>query len=363
MKASTNPVSGVFNISSGEPLTFEGLYNHYFKYLLSLFFELIKFDNVPDTISQEYLKLCIYCFGKVTFFKDDNGTLLALNASPSKIEDVYYVPSGMIVSNPRLSRSYDLTRGVDCEVVYCMSLDRYPASIMSGGVWQLINKTATMLADNDISINVAQKNTRLINVLGADDSIAVATINDIMRKMYAGQPFTAVQTRYLNTLQSVPVQTNVNNQQIVQLIELKQYILSHFYECIGLTTHDNMKKERLITAEIADNQDLVLYNIQNIYNSIAEGIERVNKMFGTDIQVSINTLLLPKPEQEPEPEPEPEPEAEPEPEPEQEPEPEPEQKIEIKVEISGDDNTVTVNADPAEKEAVEDAELQSEDMG
>ena len=38
---------------------------------------------------------------------------------------------------------------------------------------------------------------------------------------------------------------------IMQLIESHQYILSHFYESLGLQTHDQMKKERLITAEIS----------------------------------------------------------------------------------------------------------------
>lgn len=53
-----------------------------------------------------------------------------------------------------------------------------------------------------------------------------------------------------------------------------------------------MKKERLITAEVEDGAELPLFNIQDMIDSITAGIDRVNLMFDTEMQVVVNPLIL-----------------------------------------------------------------------
>ena len=385
---------------------FDTLYSHYFKQISELVYSTIVFENLPETVDDTFLKYCIFILGKAVFFKN-NGGILALNASPSNTPDVYYVPTDIIVANPVIG-SHTLKRDIECTVVYCTSMDRYTSSGIYGGLYTLIAKTATLLADNDLSINVAQKNTRLINIIGVDDSIGKKTIDEIMADMYSGKPYKAVQTKYTATLQSIPIQATINNQQLLQLIELHQYILAHFYEVLGLTTHDQIKKERLINAEINDNTDMAYYNISYVIDSIKEGIEKVNSMFGTGIVVKLNPILEAangepeseleeepeeaadgepesepeeepeeaadgeresepeeepeeaadgEPESEPEEEPEEAADGEPESEPEEEPEPEPEQEPEqeyiaekqVIINVNGDDATVEVSEDAGEE--------------
>lgn len=57
-----------------------------------------------------------------------------------------------------------------------------------------------------------------------------------------------------------------------------------------------MKKERLITDEVTDGDDMAYINIENIFTSISDGIDKVNQMFGTNITVSLNPMLQPEPE-------------------------------------------------------------------
>ena len=328
MSGHNNGYINPFEIARCE-YNFDFLYNYYYMELSELVYSTVVFDNLPETISETFLKYCLFSLGKSVFFKNDDN-LLALNASPSNVPDVYYVPTDVIVANPVIG-SRTLTRDKNCIVVYCTSMDRYASNGIFGGLYGLIVKTATMLADNDLSINIAQKNTRLVNIMGIDDSIGKSTVDDIMRRMYAGEPYVCVQTRYTSTLQAVPVQPQSNNQHILQLIELHQYILAHFYEQIGLTTHDQIKKERLINAEVNDNTDMAEYNIHRVIKSIQDGIAAVNNMFGTDITVKINPLLVSEEESEeaangePESEPEEEPEEAANGEPESEPEEEPEE--------------------------------------
>lgn len=270
---------------------FDTLYRYYFNWTLSIINELLIFEGLPDTVEPTFFKWCLYINGKVTFFKDDNGTLLALNGVPSNEPDIYYIPTNILVTNPRLNKSYDLVRDVDCVEVYCTETDKYNFGYI-GGVYQLLSKTSTMLADNDISINVAQKNTRLLNIIAADDQNTKNSVDVVFKKMYSGEPYAVVQSNLISDLKAVPLTTTSNNSYIVQLVELHQYILSHFYEALGIQTHDNMKKERLITAELNEDPALVRMNIENIYTTVKSGIDKVNEMFGTNITVEINPLII-----------------------------------------------------------------------
>lgn len=274
-----------------EYLDYTTVYIHYFNNLLSLVYRIIDVEGLPESCDLTFFKYCVFLKGKCVFFKDDDGRLLSLWGTYNDTPDVYYIPEYMQIDNPTFNKSYFLRRGQDCEVVYCRDLDRYTGDI-NGGLYSLIHVTASLLADNAISLSVAQKNTRLTVLLGSDDQQTTNSAEYAMREIYAGRPYKVAQTNLIGTLQGIPMSSTAGNRYINDLIAAEQYIYAKFYEQIGLSTHDQIKKERLITGEINDNIDLAFYNINNIIVSISEGLQRVNKMFDTDIQVYINPIIL-----------------------------------------------------------------------
>ena len=274
-----------------EYLDYTTVYIHYFNDLLSLVYRIIDIEGLPSSCDLTFLKYCIFLKGKCVFFKDDDGRLLSLWGTYNDTPDVYYIPEYMQIDNPTFNRSYFLRRGEDCEVVYCRDLDRYTGDV-NGGLYSLIHVTASLLADNAISLSVAQKNTRLTVLLGSDDQQTTNSAEYAMREIYAGRPYKVAQTNLIGTLQGIPMSSTAGNRYISDLISAEQYIYAKFFEKIGLSTHDQIKKERLVTGEINDNIDLAFYNINNIIVSLNEGFERVNKMFITDIRAYINSIIL-----------------------------------------------------------------------
>ena len=274
---------GVFqDFLSTNILTFEDLYKSYYDQFRTLIYEIVQIDGLEETptVDPTFLKYCIFIVGKATFFNTKSGELRALNGTYSGVPDIYYIPELMIVANPRLEESYELERGKECEVVYCREVDRYNLAPF-GGLFPLISETATIIADNKISINVAQKNTRLVNLITADTEQSKRSAEAAINAMYAGLPYSVIQSNLVDELHSIPLMPNTTNRYLIDLIELEQYAMSHFLEKIGLYTHDQMKRERLITAEINDNSNLPIFNIYNIIKTINEGFDRVNAMFGT----------------------------------------------------------------------------------
>lgn len=255
-------------------------------------------DDVPDVINYNFMMLQLLCGGRICFFNRNSGELTALNANSASEPDLYYIPRKVLVVSPYLTGEYILTPGVDCEVVYCTSLDQYRyMDYTIGGIKPLLMYTADLLADTIVSISVALKNIRLTNVLAADDQNVVDSIKDAVQKMYNGEPYVVVQSTLVSTLQSFPVRQSVQTNELLQLIELYQYIWARFYEQIGIKTHDNMKKERMITAEVDEGADMALFNIDDLRQSISEGLDRVNAMFGTSMRLRVNPLIQQQEEQ------------------------------------------------------------------
>ena len=249
-------------------------------------------DGVPEEINYNFLMLQLLLGGRICFFKRDGGVITALNANSASEPDLYYLPRKVLVVSPYLNREYILTPGEDCEVVYCTSLDQYRyMDYTFGGIKPLLMYTADLLADTLVSISVALKNIRLSNVLAADDQGVVDSIGAAVQKMYDGEPYIVVQSTLVSTLQSFPVRQNVQTNELLQLIELTQYIWARFYEQIGIKTHDNMKKERLITAEVDEGADMAIFNIDDMRASISEGLDRVNRLLKTSMKLRVNPII------------------------------------------------------------------------
>ena len=272
-------------------LDYDFLYQHFFNHLFNVCLHILEIDNVPETINYQFMKMCVILLGRSCFF-DYDGKLIALNAAPAGRPDIYYIPEKVIITNPRFNRSYNLTPGQDCEIVYCTSLDPYYWGRGSGGLYSLISTTASLMADNYLSLNIAQKNLRLTNAFAADDEATKESLEEAMKVAYEGRPFLVVQKSLIDKLETLPMASDGSNQVLIQMLDVHKYILSEFYSAIGLQEAQQMKRERLITAEVEDGAELPLFNIQDMIDTITDGIERVNAMFGTEMTVRVNPLIL-----------------------------------------------------------------------
>ena len=286
-----------FIFKTPRQLSFTKLYRYYFDYVLRLLYRVILIKGIPKTVNETFLKLILYTQGKICFMEgqligENTNELLSLNCSRAEMPDVYYIPQNVLVTNPRLKKSYNLKRGEECVVVYLSETDKYNASGINGGLYNFIETTAVTLADNMISLNIAQKNTRLVNILSGDTQNTVDSINAAIASMYEGKPTIVVKSSLIDKLQGVPIIPNASsNQNLTQLIEVNQYILAHALEQIGICVHDQMKKERVITGELNDNLSFAFLSVDDIIVSLNEGFAEVNAKYGTELSAELNPII------------------------------------------------------------------------
>ena len=275
-------------------MTVDAQYNNEFDNLLSCAYQIVRLRNLPDTIDETYLKMCVFLAGRCAIFRDvkGNGALRGLDCATVNKPTIYYMPSQILINNPVFKGySYTLTPGKDCSVIYCREVDRYQYGRETGGLYGLISTHAQLLADNTISINTATKNMRLTNIITANDNLTVKSIDEVLQDMYAGVPYKCVRSSLVDQLTSVPMTDHTNTQQLLQLIQARQYIYAHFYEQIGLKTHDQIKKERLISSEIDEGTELAVFNIQDMLATMQNGIDECNRIFGTEIEIELHPLI------------------------------------------------------------------------
>ena len=278
---------------------FRKLYDWYFKWLagkvMSLF---IITDEDPSertaSIDWDYFKLNLILNGQIciTDFKDK---LYACIGNRGGSPNEYYLPSRFIIANPILG-SKEVQIGKDGVVIYNTKIDKYvwtgTGPIFASGLCDYIAQTATILADNIISINCVQVNTRVSTFFIADSESQALEGEATLKKMYAGCPYLILKSDILEKLNVNPVNAAAASQNITELIELNNFVISSFFQNIGIRANNNMKRERLVTDEVEAQNDYLEINVLEFLAPWQDGLDEVNKMYGTSLKVHLNPVLL-----------------------------------------------------------------------
>ena len=272
--------------AKGGVCDFKQNYDFYFKWLLSKTCACFYIKNLPKTMDEFFIKSTLIVDGDLGV-TDFNGKLYAVNGAPSGPPDEYYVPTQYTVANPVLG-SKIFTRGVDGVVIYNADIDRY----VPGGLYELINQTATLLADNIVSISCNQINCRVQAMVTADSEAQAIAGEIALKKMYAGNPYQVLRSDLIDKINVNPINTSANAQNISELVELNNYIISNYFQSIGIRANDIRKKSHVLQDEIDVQNDYLQVSIYEILTSWQKGFDKVNELYSTDIHVELNPAII-----------------------------------------------------------------------
>jgi hypothetical protein len=285
---------------------FKQNYDFYFKWLLDKVMQIfvIKDESESEydtkTINFDYLKSNLLLDGDICI-TDFDKKLYAVTGNLGGEPDEYYIPVVYTVANPILGSKMVYRKDWKTNVkngvlIFNSDIDSLGWSAgPSRGLFDLIHQTATLLADNIVSINCQQINSRVhvfFTVEDGDGENKAEAGSETLRKMYSGRPYQVLKEDLFGSIKVNPVATSATANSITQLVELQNFIVAHFFQTMGVKANDIMKKERLITAEIEEQNDIVSISLLELVTAWERGFEEVNKFYGTDIHVSLNPVLL-----------------------------------------------------------------------
>lgn len=248
---------------------------HYVTYMLLRTQKIFEYKNLPDTIPKRMLESMLQINGFVCVAKHA-GDLYAFWGGLGGEPDVYYQPTICVVANPALKLNKTFTIGEDC-VIIRNDTHYY-------GLMPLFRRYATALVENDISFRLASINTRIQSILSAPDQPTKEACEQYLDDVEAGELGCIQANEFLDGIKA----QNTSNalRTFTDLIEYQQYLKASWFNEIGLNANYNMKREKLSTTESQMNNDALLPLVDEMLESRREGIELVNKMFGTNIEVS-----------------------------------------------------------------------------
>ena len=276
---------------------FKQNYDFYFKWLtnkvMNCFIIKDRSNGKTETINWNYFKMNLILDGQICI-TDFNDSLYACIGNRGGKPNEYYVPTIFTIANPVLgSKQVDID--VNGVVFYNTDIDMFNytgnCEIFSGGLYDLISQTATLLADNIISINCNQINSRIAAFFIAESDAQAIAGEKILKKMYAGKPYQILRSDLIEKLNVNPINSSASGN-ITELVELHNYIIANFFQSIGVKSNNVMKRERLINSEIDSQNDYLKVSLLEILTSWQKGFDKLNEIYGTDVSVNLNPALL-----------------------------------------------------------------------
>ena len=242
--------------------------------------KMFRYEGLPDTIPKEMLEYYLLNNGSC-YVTEVDGKLYAFVGSFGGEPDPYYRPTKYIVANPalKLSKEYDLENdGV---------LIRN--DMLWFGLFPLMSRYASLMAENMVTIRTADIMLRVMAMLSAPDDRTKVAAEEYLKKLEKGELGVIGENRFFDEgikLQSPP---SNNGSYLTQFIELHQYLTGTFYNEIGLNANFNMKRESIGEGESSLNEDSLLPLSDEMLRCRKEDIEKINKMFGTNITVEFDS--------------------------------------------------------------------------
>ena len=248
---------------------------HYITYMLLRTQKIFEYKNLPDTIPKRMLESMLQVNGFVCVAKH-SGDLYAFWGGLGGEPDAYYQPTICVVANPFLKLNKEYKIGKDC-VIIRNDTHYY-------GLMPLFRRYATALVENDLSFRLASINTRIQSIMTAPDQPTTDACEEYLAGVEAGDLGVIQANEFLEGVKVQNASTALRT--FTDLIEYQQYLKASWFNEIGLNANYNMKREKLSTTESQMNNDALLPLVDEMLESRREGIELVNQMFGTNIEVS-----------------------------------------------------------------------------
>lgn len=253
------------------------LLRSYILYFMARLQTMFKYEGLPDTIPAQWLEHYMMNNGHCIIGKY-NDDLYTFFGGWGGEPDAYYVPTTYIVANPYLKhyKTYEIDK--DCVL---FKNDTY-----AQGLIPLLNRYCSMMVENDITMNIADIMARATITISAADDNTKASATEWLNQLVNGKLGVIGESAFLDGLKINSFESAAHT--LTDLIETQQYLKASLYNEIGLNANWNAKREAIGSNESALNDDMLTPLIDNMLALRQEAVDKVNKMFGTNITVSFN---------------------------------------------------------------------------
>ena len=247
-------------------------YLQYYNRLTELALSMFEWKNLPESVDQRFLEMCLFSDGMCVFFQDEVLGYLGLQCMIGGKLNVYRIPmERRAYATNGYQRELDGTNSVIIFNNYLHTNSMLDVEMFSKRLYNL---------DRAIDVNAnAQKTPVLIQ---CDESQRL-TMKNLYKQYEGNEPFIfgskGLDANGLKVLQTgAPYVAD-------KLYELKTQIWNEALTYLGISNINVVKKERMITDEVTRNQGGTVASRYSRLESRRQACKQINEMFGLDIWV------------------------------------------------------------------------------
>lgn len=247
-------------------------YMQYYERLTELALCMFEWKNLPKTVDERFLEMCLFSDGMCVFFEDEVLGYLGLRCMIGGRLNVYQIPTDRkAYATNGYQKELDGTNSVIIFNNYLHTNSMLGVEMFSKRLYNL---------DRAIDVNAnAQKTPVLIQ---CDESQRL-TMKNLYKQYEGNEPFIfgskGLDANGLKVLQTgAPYVAD-------KLYELKTQIWNEALTYLGISNINTVKKERMITDEVTRNQGGTVASRYSRLESRRMACKQINEMFGLDIWV------------------------------------------------------------------------------
>lgn len=248
-------------------------YTDYEDMLTEIALSRFSWEGLPDTCDERYLERALFFNGQACFVKDDvMGSLLSLKVTTSGKFDVYGIP---VDREAYGSNEYRIKCDPTNSVIVFNNYKRKPTlPVITNYAMRLYE------IDRTIDVNVGAQKTPVLVLCDENERLTMENLYT----QYEGNRPVIFGKKGLNPDSLTVLKTDAPYVSD-KLYNLKTNIFNEALTVLGVANVSIEKRERLVSDEVTK---ALGGTISNRYSYIAmrqQAADKVNKMFGTDIQV------------------------------------------------------------------------------
>lgn len=253
-------------------------YDLYYERIMDLAISRFEYKNLPETVDQRYMELALLGDGMAIYFRDDVIGDLCLRTMIDGRLGLYDIP---FRRKAYANNGYNRNLTANNSVLIYNNYLRTPSLIQIAYYASSLSK---LDVTRDININ-AQKTPILVTANERER----LSMQNLYMKYDGNQPY-IFGTKSFNPDSFKVFKTDAPFV-ADKLNILKSDIWNEMLSWLGISNISINKKERLITDEVQRSQGGTVASRLSPLEARRDGIEKVNKMFGTDIEVSFREDL------------------------------------------------------------------------
>ena len=249
-------------------------------YMLAKTLSMFEYTGLPETIPAKELEKILQLKG-FAFITEVNGKLYAFACSKSGEQDAYGNPLQVTIANPYLK--FNKTLNIDGEGVL------FSSDEMDLGLYPLFEKCNTQLVENEITMTLWGFNARTQKLISAPDDKTKESADLYLKKIIDGDLSVIGENALFD---GVKVQATQNGQGVTvqSMIEYHQYIKSVMFNEVGISSNFNMKRERLVSGEVEQNEDSLFPFVYNMLQCRQNAVKAINEKYGLNITVDFGSV-------------------------------------------------------------------------